>query len=104
MRRTIAGALIRLAHKVYPPKVTIEQGNAAADAGRTAGRVFAAELRRDQARRDLAAAEAALTEARLRDAGHVCGPTWCGCGKCTPTGPISWTARLANGITGEYPR
>ncbi|AJA43385.1 hypothetical protein VC60_gp84 [Mycobacterium phage Sbash] len=63
MRRTLAGALIRLAHKVYPPKVTIEQDKAHEAA---AGRVFAAELRVDKARRDLAAAEAALAEARAR--------------------------------------
>ncbi|AUX82023.1 hypothetical protein SEA_FRANKIE_97 [Mycobacterium phage Frankie] len=42
----------------------VEQDKAAAEAARTAGRLFAAELRVDKARRDLARAEGALAEAR----------------------------------------
>ena len=41
-RRWIAGRLIRLAHKVYPPKVTVNYDiHCADDAGRTIGRDLA---------------------------------------------------------------
>ncbi|AEJ93281.1 hypothetical protein BJD73_gp87 [Mycobacterium phage Brocalys] len=38
MRRAIAGALIRLAHKVYPPKITISEPDYG-KAGFASGRV-----------------------------------------------------------------
>ncbi|AOT25817.1 hypothetical protein SEA_TORTELLINI_72 [Mycobacterium phage Tortellini] len=88
MRKRFALALIKLAHKVYPPKVieTTEGMSAAAQAGievanraitfasnaahdyvsgypgiplAHAARIAAAEMRADKARRDLARAEAA---------------------------------------------
>lgn len=45
MRRTVAGWLIRLAHKIYPPKVTVQNFNInVAEAGKRAGRDIAFHL------------------------------------------------------------
>jgi len=42
VRRTVAGWLIRVAHKIYPPKVTVQNFNInVAEAGKRAGRDLA---------------------------------------------------------------